>query len=208
MSHAAIGLLVLALVGLLWAEVCRSPRGKWAFKPLASTLFIVIAINAGALQSGYGHWVLAALAFCWLGDVLLISDLRGPFMAGLGSFLAGHLLYVAAFAHLEIAGSVLTIASGVMVVFAVVVLRWLWVYLSRELRVPVVLYVLAISAMVAMAVATGEVLLALAAVVFAISDLFVARQRFIVRSSTNRLVGLPLYYAAQVVFALSCGWTQ
>ena len=43
----------------------------------------------------------------------------------------------------------------------------------------------------------------LGAVVFATSDILVARQRFVVRSLANRVLGLPMYYLAQVLFALS-----
>jgi hypothetical protein len=39
------------------------------------------------------------------------------------------------------------------------------------------------------------------AFLFWASDLFVARQRFLVPTPVNRYVGLPLYYAAQVVLA-------
>ena len=45
--------------------------------------------------------------------------------------------------------------------------------------------------------------LVIAAVMFAVSDIFVARDRFVSPSVVNRLWGLPLYYAAQLIFALS-----
>jgi len=36
-----------------------------------------------------------------------------------------------------------------------------------------------------------------------VSDLSVARDRFVSRSFSNRAWGLPLYYAAQIVFGLA-----
>jgi len=38
---------------------------------------------------------------------------------------------------------------------------------------------------------------------FYVSDIFVARQRFVARQHINRLVGLPLYYAGQFMIAFS-----
>jgi len=43
--------------------------------------------------------------------------------------------------------------------------------------------------------------MAAGAVLFAVSDLAVARERFVRAAFTNQLWGLPLYYAAQVVIA-------
>ena len=37
------------------------------------------------------------------------------------------------------------------------------------------------------------------------TDLFVARERFVVKSFTNKLVGLPLYYGGQFLLAFSVG---
>ncbi len=46
---------------------------------------------------------LVALAFCWLGDVLLMFDYKHElfFMAGLGSFLTGHILYIRCYQQLR-----------------------------------------------------------------------------------------------------------
>ena len=41
------------------------------------------------------------------------------------------------------------------------------------------------------------------AIVFAASDVAVARDRFVARSFVNRAWGLPAYYAAQLVLAWS-----
>jgi hypothetical protein len=45
-----------------------------------------------------------------------------------------------------------------------------------------------------------------AAVAFYLSDVSVARDRFVAPGFGNRIWGLPLYYGAQVLFALSTGW--
>jgi uncharacterized membrane protein YhhN len=43
------------------------------------------------------------------------------------------------------------------------------------------------------------------ALCFYISDLFVARNRFVQRQFLNRAIGLPLYYAGQFLLAFSVG---
>jgi uncharacterized membrane protein YhhN len=74
------------------------------------------------------------------------------------------------------------------------------------MRAPVVAYLVVISAMVALAAgsaALGRPRLLVGAVAFFVSDLSVARDRFVVPGFANRLWGLPLYYGAQLVFAAS-----
>jgi uncharacterized membrane protein YhhN len=51
----------------------------------------------------------------------------------------------------------------------------------------------------------GRWLIAAGAALFAASDVFVARNRFVGAGFTNQLVGLPLYYAGQFVIAFSIG---
>jgi uncharacterized membrane protein YhhN len=86
-------------------------------------------------------------------------------------------------------------------------LRWLQPHLPPDMRVPVRVYMLVIAVMVAAAVgtsvATGDLRIAAGAIAFAISDLSVARERFVRPSFGNLLWGLPLYYTAQVVFAFA-----
>ena len=58
MSLKLSGLLLIVAVGaLLWAEIKSSHVGVWLTKPVASTLFIVTALLAGALDSTYGQLV-------------------------------------------------------------------------------------------------------------------------------------------------------
>jgi hypothetical protein len=40
---------------------------------------------------------------------------------------------------------------------------------------------------------------------FYVSDVFVARQRFVKSAFLNRLIGLPLYYGGQFMLAFSVG---
>ncbi|MGI9264552.1 MAG: lysoplasmalogenase [Gammaproteobacteria bacterium] len=199
-------LLILAVAVLLLAELKSSQRGIWLAKPIASTLFVITALMADALLSFYGHLILLGLLLSWLGDVFLIPKRRLFFALGLVSFLLAHLAYAGAFLQQTMDWTSLAIASVAMIIFAIVVIRWLWPHLPAGLRWPVVAYLLAISLMVVLACGTIKSmgpLLTIGAVLFAVSDLFVARNRFIEPAVSNRLWGLPLYYAAQLIFALS-----
>ncbi len=193
----------VAVAGLLYSEATENRRGIWIAKPLASTGFLCVALAAGALDTTYGRLVLAALVLCWLGDVLLIPP--RTFVVGLASFLLGHVAFAAAFL-LRGAAPLATLAAAlVLVIPLVVALRWLRPHVPEKLRTPVRAYVGVISAMLACATgaawggATPAVLIGAAA--FYLSDLAVARQRFVEKSFANKLWGLPLYYGATLLLA-------
>lgn len=198
--------LAIAVAALLWAELKSSRPGIWLIKPVASTLFIGTALLAGALASSYGQLILLGLLLSWLGDVFLISKRQPFFVTGLASFLLAHVAFSGAFFLLPLEAVPLTIAATAMIVFAVVILRWLWPHLSGFLRPAITSYMGVISLMVVLASGTIAAVgppLAVAAVMFAVSDIFVARDRFVSPSVVNRFCGLPLYYGAQLLFALS-----
>jgi uncharacterized membrane protein YhhN len=203
---AAVLATLLALAALLLAESRASAAGVWVAKPLASTGFVVLALARGAAGTGYGRWVLAALVLGWLGDVLLIpKGAKRAFAAGLGSFLLGHLAFAAAFLARGVAWPWLAAGALAAAAVAVPVLRWLGPHVPPALRRAVHAYVAVISAMVAAAAgafgAGGGAALLAGALGFFASDLAVARERFVARSFTNKLWGLPLYYASQLLLA-------
>jgi len=205
----ATGLYVataIAVVGLLFAQYRGSQTGVGVAKPIASTGFIAVALAAGALQTPYGLAVLAALALCWVGDVLLIpKGAKTPFLVGLTSFLLGHLGFVVAFALLGPDPLWTAVAGAVALGPVYLALRWLRPHLSERMRIPVVVYVVVISLMVVVALgavaAAGRCAIAVGAICFYLSDLSVARHRFVSESFWNKCWGLPLYYGAQLILA-------
>lgn len=206
MTWWLVGVIVVGLVGSLIGE-SRDLRVRFVSKPLASSGFVALAVVLGATETAYGRWVLAALVFGWMGDVALMGSSRRWFLTGLLVFLSGHLLYVAAFV---VAGwstiPTIVAAAGVSVAGAIV-LRWLRPHLPAGMQVPVTAYIAIISAMVAVAVgatAAGATPLILGgAAAFYLSDLAVARNRFVAPGLVNRIWGLPLYYLGQTLLAWS-----
>lgn len=200
-----VALTGTSVVALLVAEARGSRLGVWIAKPIAATGFVGAALAAGALDSAYGRWVLLALVLSWCGDVLLIPHGSGrTFALGLGSFLLGHVAYVVAFLVRGVAPEG-GFALFIVLVPLSVVLRWLAPHLPPGMRLPVYAYMGVISLMVVCAAGTvarhGDPRILLGASMFYLSDLAVARQRFVTPTLRNALWGLPLYFAAQLLLA-------
>ncbi len=206
-----IALTTLALAGLLYASHRDSRLGVWLTKPIASLGFIGAAVSAGALRAGlHGQLMLLALVLSLLGDVLLIPKDREPvFRAGILAFLLGHVAYLAAFVRIGVDPLVTAAALACMALAATQIVRWLEPHVSADMVVPVYGYVVVISLMMVSAVGSlpesGEPRVAIGALMFLVSDISVARDRFVSPGPVNGAWGLPLYYAGQLVLASVAG---
>ncbi len=202
-------LTLLAVAGLLVAEHRGSRRGVWIWKPLASSGFLATAVAAGALHDAYGRVIVLALCLCGLGDVLLIPDDARAFRVGVLSFLGGHLAFSLAFLIRGIDAGFAIVALVVVAALASITLSWLRPHLPAGMRRPVTAYVGVMSLMVACAIGTAgarpALMIPAGALAFFLSDLSVARDRFVAASFVNRAWGLPLYYVAQLLLATSGG---
>lgn len=207
---------VAACLILVGAEYRHARRARVIAKLTASAAFVTF----GALAARHGgrddvaRLIVAGLALGALGDACLLVDGKRWFLAGLVAFLAGHVAYVIGMAEIAPAATWLATAgawAAVPAVTGALVLAWLWPRLG-SLRGPVIGYVVTISVMViaAIAVARGAEIpppnrlrLLVGASLFFVSDLSVARDRFVAREFANKLYGLPAYYAGQLFIA----WT-
>jgi uncharacterized membrane protein YhhN len=201
---------VSAVACLLVAEWADSAIAKAAAKMSAATAFLAMALACGALESSFGLTLLGGLVLCWIGDACLLS--RGQstgFLIGIGAFLFGHIAYAIAFYQLGLDPIGLMLGGMVVAVLAAVLFRWLVPRVPEDFSIPVMSYLGVISLMVVTsigAVAAGApVILFVGAVVFAISDIFVARERFVRTGFVNSAVGLPAYFGAQLLIAYSAG---
>jgi uncharacterized membrane protein YhhN len=176
-----------------------------AAKPTASAAFLAIGCLLARHGDPYGAWVIVALGLCLVGDVLLAFP--QAFTAGLVSFLFGHVAYIVAFHTLRPASSWPISWSAPVVVVSVLITGWLMPHLGR-MRGPVVAYVAVITVMVWGALSVGltrpgSARVVAGALLFYLSDLSVARDRFVRRGFVNRAWGLPAYYLGQLCLALS-----
>lgn len=201
-SITAAGIAVL----LVAEETGHGKSVGGVAKMIASTAFLALALVCGALDTPYGKAILAGLVLSWFGDLFLIFRAPKIFLAGLISFFLGHVAYAAAFIAHGIALSWCIGAALALTAIAVPVLLWLSPYLT-EMRLPVYAYIVIISIMVALSAGAvgrgGAALMMVGAVLFYISDLMVARDRFVRAEPLNRYLGLPLYYTGQVLLAYS-----
>ncbi|MCU0977319.1 MAG: lysoplasmalogenase [Steroidobacteraceae bacterium] len=197
---------------LLWlGERAGNRRAKWAFKPATSALFLLAAFLRDP-QQPYDWLVVAALLLSAVGDVALIPASRRWFLAGLVAFLLGHVAYVLAFWSRPEPWTFRPLALAAIAAASLGTYVWLRPYLG-SLRRPVVAYMMVITLMLAAAGSLGPpgwtaatAQIALAATLFYVSDITVARARFVPGTGfANRAVGLPLYYTAQFLFAYSVG---
>jgi uncharacterized membrane protein YhhN len=196
----------VGLVGLLFGEWRGLPLVRAVGKPLASLGFIVAAIGFGALDSRYGNIVLAGLVLGAIGDVCLLGQAKQYFIAGLVSFLLGHVAYVVAFSGLPISLTPALIAAAVITPLLALIARWVFPH-APDMRVPIGIYMLVIAAMCVVAIGAGAAgapwMIPVGALMFTASDIAVVRDRFVAPGFMNRLWGLPLYYAAQLIIAWS-----
>jgi len=200
LSWSCLAAVAALLAAHLVAEARDWPGLRVAGKIGASLGFVALALSRGV--AGPFDWlVLAGLALSLVGDALLLSARTGPFLAGLGAFLLAHLSYAGAFG---LAGAPPPWAAAPVAALLAAALWWLWPHLGA-MRAPVVAYCLAIGAMLLLSQGVPGVEVRAGALLFAASDLLVARERFVRSAPANRQVGLPLYYAGQVLFALSLG---
>jgi len=200
-TASLVGVLAVALAGYLAAERRASSFWMWVTKPLASACFVMIALPP------LDPWLFAALVLSFAGDLLLIPREPRVFRAGILVFLLAHLAFVGAFAAEGIAWDYAALALVPLGLIAWRVATWILPTVGADLKPAVIAYMVVITGMVAAAVgavaAGAAPLLLPAAIGFYANDILVARDRFIKKDWTNRLVGLPLYYVAMVLFALS-----
>ena len=197
---------VVAVAILIYAEVRRSMPLKVVSKAVASGAFVAYGLGLDGLDH---PWFILGLVLSVVGDLALLSRAKSMFLGGLVAFLLAHVAYTVGFLRLGISTTALFGVFVPVAALAAGVHYWLAPHTGSLAR-PVVAYIVVISVMVGNAFAAfwagvvgdGRDILLFAAVVFFLSDLCVARDRFVSPGVENRWVGLPLYYAAQLAFCV------
>ena len=202
--------LLLAL--LLFQEKKENRKSALAIKTLLSLLFVAAAAIQPHPPSNFYLCLFIGLVLCLAGDVFLALPEKF-FKAGLIAFLLGHVFYVLGFAALTKTAPWVSPGALFFIILSAVVFFWLRPRLGAMLG-PVLVYIAVITIMVAAAwavfrepalPASFRWLILTGAVLFYLSDIFVARNKFIKSGFRNRLAGLPLYYLGQFLLAFSPG---
>jgi uncharacterized membrane protein YhhN len=211
-----VGSAIILLGGLLYIEKNGNQKGKLPTKTILSCLFIVTAIIQPHPIRGYFYLLLPGLIFCLGGDIFLALPQDRAFLMGLVSFLLGHVLYVICFFYVAEISHWTWIGCLAGILVSIPVFIWLRPHLGSMLK-PVIAYIIVITIMVVGAWTvlgdsnlnfTGRLLVLIGALSFYLSDLFVARDRFLKSEFTNRLIGLPMYYLGQFLLAFSVGFVS
>jgi uncharacterized membrane protein YhhN len=206
----------ILLPGLLYYEKKENIRGRLPTKTLLSCLFVVAILVQPHLIKRYYQFLLAGLICCMVGDVCLAFPREKMFLSGLISFLLGHVFYLFGFFHVSNPGVWSWPGSIIILFISIGIYLRLKSHLG-SMRIPVLLYIAVITAMVSGAwsvftdsglLLAGRIMVMTGALLFYISDVFVARDRFLKKEFLNKLIGLPLYFAGQFILAFSVGVLQ
>jgi uncharacterized membrane protein YhhN len=123
------------------------------------------------------------------------------------AFLCGHLCYAVGFLTRDYSLPWFAANGVAALALLALSLRWLLPHLNKTMKGPVVLYTAVITGMLLSAglriTQPGAALMLAGAWGFALSDLAVARQRFVQPGRANGLWGTPLYFVSQMLLALS-----
>lgn len=206
----ALAAYAVLAAGNLLAAWTADETLEWLTKPLLMPLLAVwlwLATRAAGRQVTFG--IVSALLFSAAGDIALLNDGTGWFIAGMGLFFLAHVSYIVTFAgHGAFARlrtwPLLLVPTG-YAIFLVTALSLLWSGLSAlGLAVPMAGYALALATTGATAAAFGW-RTALGGGLFLLSDLLIA----IDKADALSLAGPPIwvmltYLAAQTLLAV--GW--
>ncbi len=204
------GLSILATIMAVLAIRGEYSNGRiqvYLFKPLTTLLIILLALLSPAQPDtpAYKWLIVAGLILCLAGDVFLMLPPH-YFIAGLGSFLAGHWFYIAAFVA---AGTQFTWWLLPLLIYGGLIYALLHRHLGK-MRAPVTIYMIFILLMAWLALGRpwqpGNFSAALAgagALLFVLSDSLLALDRFRQKFRAARVLVLSTYWVAQWLIALS-----
>jgi uncharacterized membrane protein YhhN len=186
----------------------KSLPGRFITKPF---LMLLLALYYAAAAAEPNFLLIAAILFGWMGDIfLMIPDpqkTRRFFKPGLAAFLIGHILYIAVFAaflprtaHVPVWGWA---AVAVYVIVGVIGYRLIAPHAGKMLPA-IVAYCVIIVLMGASTVLplgsvnmTGAVMAMAGALIFMISDIINAYNKFAREIPNERLYTMSTYLAGQ-----------
>lgn len=186
-----------------WAVAADRRSVEYLLKPLTMVVLIAAAVALpadDAVSSTARTFFIGALFFSLLGDVFLMLNEK-LFVAGLGSFLVAHLLYIVGLLQFGVTGPLMVI--GVILVFATAgfiggpIVRGAR-EVDEKLLGPVGVYIGVISFMVVVAIATRSPVAIIGALLFYASDGILGWNRFVAPLPYGRLGVMTTYHLGQI----------
>jgi uncharacterized membrane protein YhhN len=205
-DYALLAGATAAAAGWFAVLLAGADSGRWLpVKGATVALLALWALTRRGEVEGAAALALALLAHA-AGDVLLELS----FLAGVGAFFAGHLLYIRLFwrhrLDLDDVGANEKLALGALALVAAGFLLVLRSRLHGELAVAVPLYAAALATMGGAACLSrhGRPWVPLGALLFVLSDALLSLQLFAAGVAGGRLAVWPLYVLGQG--AIAWGW--
>jgi uncharacterized membrane protein YhhN len=204
LADVALAIAALFAVGDWIAKGTKNLRLEYVCKPATLAALIVVALALNPVSDARRAWFVAALVFSLAGDVFLMLP-SDRFVAGLAAFLVGHLCYVGGFltdGPTAVAISITAvIVAAALAPLALKILRSL--RSEPQLRGPVGAYILVIASMLALALASGNVVAAVGAALFVASDSMIAWDRFVQPFAAAPVAIMVTYHLGQAGLVLS-----
>ncbi len=178
---------------------------KYLLMPM---LLLHVVVNCRKALKNVAPFI-AALFFCWIGDILLIyvDVYEQFFMFGLAAFLIGHIFYIWSFRKFtNKTGSILKRKPWILIFpvsYAIVLLFIVFPYLD-DLKIPVIIYAITITAMCIASISRYDrtnqysFLFVFAGALFFIgSDSMIAINKFYKEIESGSLLIMSTYIIAQ-----------
>ena len=181
-------LFLIVLLANILGSVFNNTLLQNISKPLLMPLLMGWFLFSGIRNITNRKWILAALFFSWLGDVLLMFQEKDAlfFMLGLAAFLIAHIFYIIFFFEINRKEkSKLNLFIIIAVVAYYIGLLTILFPTLGEMKIPVIVYGLVISTMLLSALhlpitknREASIGLMMGAVLFVISDSVLAINKF------------------------------
>jgi uncharacterized membrane protein YhhN len=202
---------LFALIIEIFANLTQNIQLQYFSKPsLMLILLFYFAINTRKLDSAK-YLIIIALIFSWLGDVLLLLDkqFKTLFIYGLIAFLIAHIFYIFYFWKIRKLNAVTDLPNALIFVGIAAYSLTLFAFLApnvRNLLVPVAVYALVITTMLAVCLSAfnlktqtfGKLCVA-GTFLFLVSDSILAINRFVAPFTFAPVLIMLTYAIAQLL---------
>lgn len=210
MSNLLLFLYLLVSAFHLWFCYKDCNTERLLTKPFLMPVLLLYFIVASSSPSII---VILAILFGFIGDTFLLSDdSQSLFIAGLLTFLLGHICYIIALAN-EI-----SIKPSITIIFAIILILGILGALAysslfrhlNKMKLPVLSYLIIICTMVFYAAlffitenTSSSTFALIGSICFIVSDYILARTSFIERFKLHKLYIMSTYLAAQFLLVIS-----
>jgi uncharacterized membrane protein YhhN len=200
-SWALLAITLAFALADWWATWAARRDVRFVTKPATLASLIGVALTLDPVDPAIRTWMVVGLVLSLAGDVFLMLEEKW-FVAGLGSFLLGHIAYIVG---LQMAprswGWTLVGLLAVVVAIAIVgrrIVNGVGASGHRGMVGPVIAYLVVISAMVVSAFGTADVWAVAGASLFYASDATLAWNRFLEQRRFGPLAVMVTYHLGQM----------